>query len=269
MDYDTSQTTLSGNYTYPLSFKKNYPYIVWAKISVSASNGTGSSILNRNWYLYMYNGSWRTLVTFTMPSNGEYVWEGSIGYSSCQKFAAVPNSQMSSGTTWTLGLSVEEMTIQETVTTADLSSDYISGLFTNQSGAQLKPCQVHVNMGGTVTKATKVLCNVDGTLKELPPAYNGSYTTTTPESMRVYEFTPPSTGDYYIEIKINSGDHEARMYNSSFARVHPSGSTGNTDTSYFYSGTFTLTGGSLYYISLIHYHSNTNTSDSVLLVTKI
>jgi hypothetical protein len=269
MEWDTSRVSLSGNYTYPLSFKKTYPYIVKARITITASNVSGTSVLNRSWYLYLYNGSWRSLVTFTMPSSGEYTWEGTVGYSNCQKFTAVPTSTLSTSTEWNLGLNVEGLWIQESLTTVDLSTaDYLSDLFTNQSGVQLNPCQVSVNIGGVITKATKALVNMGGTLTELPTAHSGTYTTTAPESMRVFEFTPSVTGIYRIEISQKSGDHEGRLYSSTFVQVHPNGSS-NSEGGYFYSGEFSLTGGSVYFLSLIHYYSNTATADSVVLINKI
>jgi len=281
MAHDTGQTYLSGNYTYPLTFQVTYPHVVKLRVTLYAENNAGTSILNRSWYLYLYNGSsWYAIHTFTMPLTGtnpssgkqygEYTWEGTVGYSGVRKFAAVPTAQMSSGTTWTNGITIEGLWVQETLTTVDLvSTDYVSGLFTNQSGVQQKPSQVNVNMGGVITKATKVLVNMGGVLTELPPAYNGAYTTTTPDSMRVYEFTPPATGTYKVDVVRNSGDHEARMYSSTYAQIHPNGSSGNPEGSYFYSGEFTLTAGALYLISLIHYPPNTTTADSVLFITKI
>ena len=271
MAYDTSQTYLSGNYTYPMTFQTTYPYVVRMKITFYAENGAGTSILNRNWYFYLYNGSsWYTVVSFTMPQTGtnsstgkaygEYTWEGNVGYSGVRKFAAVPTSQMSSGTSWTNGITIEEMTVQESVTTVDfVTTDYFTA-FPNYGGVTQRPTQVYANIGGTITAAKKVLANIGGTLVELPPVYNGAYTSTVPDSFRLYEFTPPSTGTYRILVSKNSGDHEARLCNSSF--VDQNGG------SYFYDSSFALTGGSVYYIMLTHYVYNTDTSDSVIFITK-
>jgi hypothetical protein len=260
MDYDTSRTSLGGNYTYPLSFHVINPYIVRAKISVSAENISGVSILNRSWYLYLYNGSWRTLATFTMPSTGAYTWEGAVGYSGVQKFAAVPASTMSTGTEWNLGISIDELTVQETITTTDLATtDYFTA-FPNYGGVGTRPTRIYANIDGTLVAAKKVLANVDGVLTELPPAYSGAYTTTTPDSMRLYEFMPPSTATYKFEVAHYAGDHEARLYDAAFAALN--------DGNSFYSGSFALTGGNLYYISLTHYLYNSATADSVLFITK-
>jgi len=271
VDYDTSQTYLSGNYTYPLSFQTNYPYVVKMKVTLYAENNVGTSILNRSWYLYLYNGSsWYTILTFTMPQTGttpqgkaygEYVWEGNVGYSGVRKFAAVPTAQMSTGTTWTNGITIEEMTIQESVTTVDLTTNNYFTVFPNYGGVAQRPTQIYANIGGTLTVAKNVYANIGGALTELPPAYNGAYTTTVPDNYRVYEFTPPSTGTYKIQVERKSGDHEARLYNSAFTDMNG----GN----YFYDGSFALTGGSLYYIMLTHYVGNTSTSDSLIFITKI
>ena len=84
--------------------------------------------------------------------------------------------------------------------------------------------------------------------------------TTVTDSMRLYEFTPPSTGQYRIEIVRSSGDHEGRLYDSAFKKL-------DGDT-YFYKGSYALTGGSLYYVTLTHFISNTDTADSVILINK-
>jgi hypothetical protein len=260
VDYDTTRVTLSGNYTYPLSFvATTKPYIVRAKVTISASNTSGTSILNRSWYLYRYTTSWATVATFTMPADGVYVWEGTIG-ATVGKFAAVPTATMSSGTEWTLGLSVDEMIVQESVTTADLGSGEYFAAFPNQSGVTQRPTKVYANIGGTLTAAKKIYANIGGALTELPPVYSGTYTSTIPDSMRLFEFTPTVSGTYRFEIYRKSGDHEARLYDSSFNKL---------DDGYFYNGSFALTGGSLYYIMLTHYVTNTDAADSVLIINKI
>lgn len=266
--YDENRTTLSGNYTYPLSFMKNYPYIVRARIVIRADNSSGTNILNRNWYFYVYTGSWRNIATFTMPESGtngdgklygEYTWEGNIGYT-VQKIAAVPTSTLSTSTEWFLGVTIEEMTVRETVTTTDLTTNNYFTAFPNYAGVAKRPTRIYANVGGTLTAATKVLTNIGGTLVEMPTVYSGEYTTTVPESFRLYEFTPTATGTYRILVSRKSGDHEARLYNSSFADLN--------NGTYFYDGSFSLTGGSVYYIMLTHYYTNTETADSVIFITK-
>jgi hypothetical protein len=260
-DYDDSRVTLSGNYTYGLHFKIAVPYMVSCKVNLYASNTSGTSILNRSWYLYRYVTSWTSVATFTMPSTGEYTWEGNLGVSNILKFAAVPTATMSTGTEWTLGLSVSEMKIRESHTTVDLGTGEYFPVFPNRSGVEQRPTRVYANISGTLTAARHVYANIGGVLTELPPVYSGAFQSTVPDTMRLYEFTPPSSGTYRFEVSRKSGDHEARLYDSSFAALN--------DGQYFYNGSFALTGGSLYYISLTQYIGNDSAADSVIIINKI
>ncbi len=113
-------------------------------------------------------------------------------------------------------------------------------------------------MEGVLTKAKEVLVNVDGTLKSLPKVHSG-YFQSVSEQMKVFEFTPNETSNYRITQKGISGDHEIRLYDSSFNEIYEG---------YFYSRAFALNGGALYYISVTHYYNNTNAGESYLQIYK-
>ena len=76
--------------------------------------------------------------------------------------------------------------------------------------------------------------------------------------MKVFEFTIPETGSYMIKSKRLSGDHEIRLYDSSFNKLNDG---------YFYSQSFALTGGTLLYIALTHYYY-ADASESYLQIYK-
>jgi hypothetical protein len=254
--WDDSRVTLSGNYTYPLRFKTAVPYTVRAKIRITASNVSGASVLNRSWTLYRYTSSWASFGTFTMPSAGEYVWEGNTGVSNILKFAAVPTDTLNINTEWSLGLAVTEIEIRESLATTDLTSGEYHTLFANRYGVTEKPSKIFANINGALTAAKKILVNIEGSLAELPPVYSSAFASTVPDSFKLFEFTPPETGTYRFEVILNSGYHEARLYDNNFNRLDTNG----------YS--FTLTGGSLYYITLTHYIYDADISDSVITIIK-
>ena len=274
MDWSPTQISLNGfsNMNF-LETRRTTPFVVSATINVGCMPTSGTNATNRSWRLYWFNGSVWNFHAFTMPWADWNTWANFTGTwtfnSNITRIAACPASSASSHW-WQSSFGIDVLRVQENLNTVTFASnEYFSGLLTDRSGVIQRPHQIHANVDGVLHRATQVHINVDGVLRALPPAYNASWVTTAPDSMRVYEFTPPTTGTYRIEVVRNSGDHEVRMFNSSFGRIHPNGTSGNTDTSYFYSGDFSLTAGTLYYISLIHYYLNTSTADSVLFISRI
>lgn len=85
------------------------------------------------------------------------------------------------------------------------------------------------------------------------------YLKTESEIMYLYKFIPPSDGTYKIKVKRLSGDHEIRFYDSEFTQLYDG---------YFYDRSFALTEGSVYYITLTHYYSNSNVGESYLQIYK-
>jgi hypothetical protein len=167
------------------------------------------------------------------------------GYNITQ-FAIVPSSNPGSTRTWESWFDVEQLTISESVTTADMTTgEFLYGIFPNRYGITQSVSEAYVNIGGTLTKAKDILVNADGALVSLPKVYSG-YFKSTSEQMKVFEFTPGATSNYMITQKRVSGDHEIRLYDNNFNPI---------SDGYFYSQAFALTGGSLYYISVTHYYS--------------
>ena len=78
------------------------------------------------------------------------------------------------------------------------------------------------------------------------------------ETMKVYEFMPTTDGNYIIKVNRKSGDHELPLYGSDFKPM--------TDSS-FYSQSFAVTAGSVFYISVTHYYS-ADASESTLQIFK-
>ena len=259
--WSVSQTTLNGCYTYPMLFNNMVPKCSYLKISGTITNTGSGTVLGLSWGLLAYKQSygWETLKTFTMPSDGEFTVECTINNYNITQFACVPSSNPGSSRGWTSWFSVEKLTITESITTTDfVTTDFVSGFFLNNYGVEQKPNEVFVDVGGTLTRVRKALANIDGTLSELPMAYS-SYMKTTSETMRLYEYIPKETGNYRIKVNIARGDHEARIYSSTFLQL--------TD-GYTYDKTLEFTANTAYYITLTHYYS-AEESESNLLVYRV
>jgi len=259
--WSDNRITLNGCYTYPMAFNNTIPGCRHMKISVEITNTGSGTVYDRAWDFMVYRQSygWTDIETFTLPDGGAYTIDCDIPGYNISQFAVVPSSNPGSSRTWDSWFGVEQLIITENVTTADLvTGDFQYGIFPNRYGVTQQPTEVFVNIGGTLTKAKKIFVNVDGTLNELPKVYSG-YFKSTKEEMRVFEFTPPSNGTYTITQKKISGDHEIRLYDSTFTPL---------SESYFYNQAFALTGGSLYYISVTHYYNSTEIGESYLQIYK-
>ena len=132
------------------------------------------------------------------------------------------------------------------------------GVFTNRSGVKKDLTEVYVNIGGTLTQATDILVNIDDELVSLAPVYS-AYLKTESEIMYLYKFIPPADGAYKIQVKRLSGDHEIRLYDSTFTPLYEG---------YFYNQSFLLTEGSVYYITITHYYANEEVGESYLQIYK-
>jgi hypothetical protein len=258
--YDGEIFRLHNKNVETLLFSAPVPYLVGAAIRFTAANDTGSSVLNIPWEAFAYNGAWNSLGTFTMPSAGEYTSHWDANLADVSRVVAVPIQSLSGGTRFVVGIYANEITLRESLTTTDLAADEYFPAFPNDYGVTQRPSKIFANIGGALTPAKKVLVNIGGSLAELPAAYSGAFSSVTPDSMRLFEFTPPASGTYRFEVVRASGDHEARLYDSAFVRI-------DTDA-YFYNGSFALTGGSLYYIALTQYVGNSDPADSVLTIIK-
>ena len=257
--WSANQTTLNGCYTYPMEINNavNCKHIKFDIEVVDTGYGT---VTNRSWDFMVYRQSygWIDIGVFTLPASGEYTVDFDVNYV-ITKLAVVPSSNPGSSRTWTTAIMPVDIIVTESVTTVDLqTNEFTYGVFPNYYGVSQNVVEVFVNVDGVLKKATNILANVDDTLLQIPKVYSG-YFKTTAEQMRVFEFTPTVTAPHTIKQKSISGDHEIRLYDSSFNMV---------DESYFYNKTFTLTGGSLYYIAVTHYYNNTNTGESYLQIYK-
>ena len=256
-----SRSTLNGCYTYPMEFNNTVPGVRHMKIEAEVENTGSGTIYGRSWDFMVYRQSygWVDILTFTMPNDGLYTIDTDIPNYNIMKFAVVPTSNPGSSRTWESWFGVEQLTITESVTTADLlTGDFQYGIFPNYYGISQRVNEVYVNMGGVLTKAKDIMINIDGNLVSLAKVYSG-YFKSTSEQMKVFEFTVPTDGVYRIQQKWISGDHELRLYDSNFNQI---------SDGYFYSQAFALNGGSLYYISVTHYYYNTNTGESYLQIYK-
>lgn len=258
--WSSSRTTLNGCYTYPMVFNNAVPGVRHIKIDVEVTNTGSGTIYGRSWDFMVYRQSygWVDIMTFTMPSDGIYMIDADIPNYNITQFAVVPSSNPGSSRAWESWFGVEQLTITESITTMDLiTGEFQYGIFPNYYGVDESINEVFVNIGGVLTRASEILVNMDGTTVSLPKVSSG-YFKSASEQMKVFEFTVPETGSYVIKNKRLSGDHEIRLYDSSFNQLNDG---------YFYSQSFALTGGTLLYIALTHYYY-ADTSESYLQIYK-
>jgi len=220
-------------------------------------------VTNRDWYIYVYRQSygWQNIGTVYVPE-AEWVYvDISISEKTITKVVAVPSSLPSGYTQWFTTMTLTDMKFVTNLNTLDLTPNgYFKNVLVNQYGVDAtKVSELSVNIGGTLTKAKNVFVNIDGTLTEIPFVPSGRLQTLNKEDFAVFEFTAPSNGDYTFKIKQTTGDHDGWLYDSTFNPLNEN---------YFDSQTFTLSQGSVYYILLMQYYTNTTPADSVLQVIK-
>lgn len=258
----SGRTTLNDCNTYPMVFNNTVPSCSHIKIDIEITNTGSGTVYGRSWDFMVYRQSygWVDILTFTLPSDGKYTIDCDMPGHNITKFAFVPSSNPGSNRTWDSWFDVKQLSIAETVTTANLTTgEFQYGIFPNYYGVSQQINETYVNIGGTLTKDKDILINIDGTLTSIPPVYSG-YFKSTSEQMKVFEFTPMDSASYMITQKRVAGDHEIRLYDSGFNQM---------SDGYFYNQAFALTGGSLYYISVTHYYNNESAGESWLQVHKI
>ena len=252
---------LNGCNTYPMVFNNTVPTCRHLKVNIEIENTGSGTVLGRSWdfMIRKSSGSWSDLKVFTMPSDGKYTVDCDVSGYSITQIACVPSSDPSSGRTWNSWISVEQLTITESVPLEELSTGrFVYGVFPNYSGVKQQVNEVSVNIDGVLKPATDILVNIGGTLTSIPPVHC-AYLKTTSEKMTLYGFTPSASGTYKICQKKLSGDHEIRLYNKDFEDL---------SDGYFYSKSVSLTAGTLYYITVTHYYNETDTSESYLQIYK-
>lgn len=255
----TNQSTLNGNYINTLVFNNFVPKCSHIKMELTVTNVSGS-VMNMYWSLMVYrtNYGWISAYQFILPESGEYTLDCDLSNLDISQVALCPSSQLSRSYTWNAHFYVTEMTITETVQVNDLNTGMFQyGVFVNNYGVSKGLTEVYANMGGALSRPTQILVNIGGQLIPLAPVYS-AYWKTEADSMNLYKFIPPTDGSYRIKVKLLSGDHEIRLYDSSFEMLY---------SSFFYDSLFSLTGGSTYYITLTHYYPKTE-SESYLQIYK-
>lgn len=257
----TSRQSLNGCYTYPMLFNNTVPGCKHLKIKVEVTNTGSGTVLGRAWDFMVRksNGSWIDAETFTLPDDGVYTVDCDINSLDITAFSFVPTSNPGSSRTWECMLTIYDLVLTESLELQALKTgDFHYGVFCNYYGLEQETTEVFVNIGGSLTKATNIFANVDGELKPVSTVHSAHYISES-ESTLLFEYTPQVSGMYCIREKRLSGDHELRLYSSDFTEL---------SDGYFYYESFELEAGKPYYISVIHYPGETETSESYLQIYK-
>ena len=258
--WSESRVTLNKCYTYPLLFNTAVPGCSHITMDIEIENTGSGTVLGRSWdfYIYRQNYGWYEVCSFTLPDDGKYTIDTNISNYTITQIACVPSSNPGSSRTWSTWYGITKLTLTESVVLSELDNDkYFYGVIPNNYGIEKQPSEVFVNIDGTLKKATAVYANVDETLKQVPMLLSAEIKTDS-ETMKLYKFTPTAGGNYTIKVNRKSGDHEIRLYDGNFKPM--------TD-SYFYSQSFALAAGSVFYISVTHYYS-ADASESTLQIFK-
>lgn len=218
-------------------------------------------VTSRDWYIYVYRQSygWSKAATVYVPE-AEWVYaDVSLSERTITKVVAAPSYTPSSYTQWFTSMTLDNMKYVANLNTLDLTANgYFKDIIVNRYGIDVtKVNELSVNLNGTITKAKQVFVNTDDTLTEIPFVPSGKLQTVNPEDFAVFEFIPQVSGDYKFSIKQTTGDHDGWLYDGSFNLL---------SEDYFNTQTFTLSAGSVYYILLMQYYTNTTPADSVLQV---
>lgn len=255
--WDSSRVNLNSSYTYPYVFNNTVPKCSHIKIVIQIENTGSGSIYGLEWEFLVYreNYGWVGVETFILPEDGIYTVDCDIDGFNIVKIAFVPVGNPGSNRTWRSWYDVDELEITESVEINELTTGRFQyGVFIDQRGLVTNINEVYANIDGVLKPATDILVNVDDVLIHLEPV-KSAHIITESEEMKVYSFIPPADGKYKIMGKHISGDHEIRLYDSDFLPMHEE---------YFYKESFTLTGGSLLYITVTHYFNRDGISESYL-----
>ena len=255
-----SQVTINGNYTYPMVFNSTVPICNHLKVYIEITNtGYGTVVgITWNFMVYRLNYGWVTLQTFTMPDDGIYTVECDVPNYGITQFLAAPSYRVGSGRTWENWYYVQSMTVTESLELNEPATGMFQyGVFTNRSGLKNELTEVYVNMGGTLKQATDILVNNGVSLVSLAPVYS-SYLKTEKEEVHLYRFVPTADGKFRIKQKKLAGNHQMQFYDSTYTPLYDGP---------FNDRSFSLTEGSVYYITLTHNYS-AGESESYLQIYK-
>lgn len=258
--WSESKKSLNGCYTYPMEFNNTVQGCRHLKISIEITNTGSGTVYNRSWdfKICKANGSWIDIETFTLPDTGLYTVDCDIDNLDITMFAFVPSSNPGSSRKWDSWFGVEQLTLTEKLEVNETTTGMFQyGVFADRSGVKDRIHEVYVNIDGALVPATDVLVNYEGTLYSLPQVHS-AHLKTESESTTLFVFIPEEDGVYRITQKEISGDHEIRCYDSNFELLYDD---------YFYSMSFSLNAGSVYYITVFHYF-DADRSESYLQIYK-
>lgn len=258
--WSDSQIKINGNYTHPMIFNSTVPICNHLKVYIEITNTGSGTVMGISWdfMVYRLNYGWTTLQTFTLPDDGKYTIDCDVPNYGITQFLVVPSYRQSTSRTWENWYRIDSLTVTESLEANEPATGVFQyGVFTNRSGLKNELTEVYVNIGGTLKQATDILVDNGVTLVSIAPVYS-AYLKTEQECLTLYKFIPQSDGNYKIQVKRQSGDHEIRFYNSEFSPLYEG---------YFYNRSFSLTEGSVYYITLTHYYS-ADESESYLQIYK-
>lgn len=218
-------------------------------------------VTDRDWYIYVYRygyGWSKAETVYVLEAEWVYA-DVSLPDKTITKVVATPSYTPSSYTQWFTSMTLENMRFATNLNTLDLTANgYFKNIMVNRYGIDTSSVnELSVNLNGIITKAKQVFVNTDGNLTEIPHVPSGRLQTINSEDFAVFEFIPQVSGDYTFSIKQSTGDHDGWLYDSSFNLLNET---------YFDTQTFTLSQGSVYYILLMQYYTNTTPADSVLQV---
>lgn len=258
--WSDSQIKINGNYTHPMIFNSTVPICNHLKVYIEITNTGSGTVMGISWdfMVYRLNYGWTTLQTFTLPDDGKYTIDCDVPNYGITQFLAVPSYRQSTSRTWENWYRIDSLTVTESLEANEPKTGMFQyGVFTNRSGLKNELTEVYVNIGGTLKQATDILVDNGVTLVSIAPVYS-AYLKTEQEEIHLYRFTPPMDGKFRIKQKSLFGNHQIRLYDSAFTPLYDG---------YFNNRSFSLTEGSVYYITLTHYYT-AGESESYLQIYK-
>ena len=255
-----SKVTLNGCNVYTMVFNTKVPKCNHINLDIDITNTGTGNVCGISWDFFVYRQSygWYRITTFKLPSDGIYTLDCDISGYAITQFTCVPSTNPGSNRKWEAWFNVNEMVITESLEVQEFQTNAFQyGLFVNESSVHPRINQTFANINGTIVPATGIYANIDDVLVPVQNVSSYHYTTEK-ETMALFTFTPEASGNYKIQVKRLSGDHEIRLYSSDFQELYDG---------YFYDRSFELTAETLYYITLTHYY-DADMSDSYLQIYK-
>lgn len=259
--WSETQKTLNGSHTIPMCFNNTVTGCKHLKIKVEINNTGSGTILGINWDFFVCtaNGTWHYIETFILPENGEYILDCDIDNLDVIQVAFVPTTNPGTSRTWENWYEIQQITFTENLVINDLENGMFQyGVFVNYYGLKKQLNEVYANVDGTLIQATDILVNVGGKLIALPTV-DSAYNYSNNDKPILYAYMPPTNGKYTIRTKKIAGDHELRLYDTGFNKMHDN---------YFYERSFELESNKFYFITVTHYPGENEASESYLQIYK-